>query len=222
MINVVGIGPGHRDYLIPLAQQIINSSNWLVGAPRQLALFTDFSGQIHLLDSQLNKLLAWLVKHQQYQITILASGDPMLYGIGKFLCQQLGIENVRIIPGISTVQYLFSRIGLDMNDVYLTSSHGKLPDFDFILAHKKVAMVTDQCIGPYEISQQIQQRQLQRYLIIGENLSYPNERIIIHPTKIETTYALNIVIILQTPWRPYETILFAEENLINSVIKSPQ
>lgn len=211
MINIIGIGPGNRHYLTPLAQQLINESDWLVGAPRQLALFPDFIGQQHLLDSKLSTLLIWLSAHQQQHVTILASGDPMLYGIGKFLCQQLGRKNVRIIPGISAVQYLFSRLGMDMNELYLTSSHGKVPDFDFILGHRKVAMMTDQTIGPFEIAQQIALRGLQRYLIIGENLSYPNERIIIHPTKIDAKYDLNVVIILQEPWQAHEEIIITDD-----------
>ena len=47
-----------------------------------------------------------------------------------------------------------------MNDVYITSSHGKIPDFDYILSHKKVCMVTDSKIGPHEICREIQKRNL--------------------------------------------------------------
>lgn len=202
MINIVGIGPGSRDYLTPLGLKQIMQSDWLIGAERQLALFPDFAGQKRLLDSKLADLIVWLTAsqqstHQEQQITVLASGDPMLYGIGKYLSQQLGKTQVNIVSGISAIQYLFSRIALDMNDVYLTSSHGKTPDFDFIFQHKKVALVTDTIIGPYQIAQHIQQRNLTRTLIIGENLSYPNERIsILSPEQVAEQYELNVVVIL--------------------------
>ena len=197
MINIVGIGPGSRDYLTPLGLQQIMQSDWLIGAERQLALFPDFTGQTRLLDSKLSDLVGWLQLNQLQVITVLASGDPMLYGIGKYLSRQLGNQQVNIVSGISAVQYLFSRIGLDMNDLYLASSHGKTPDFDFIFQHKKVALVTDTVIGPYQIAQQIQQRHLTRTLIIGENLSYPNERIsILQPEQVAEQYDLNVVVIL--------------------------
>jgi len=197
VINIVGIGPGSRDYLTPLGLQQIMQSDWLIGAERQLALFPDFTGQTRLLDSKLSDLIGWLQLNQPQVITVLASGDPMLYGIGKYLSRQLGNQQVNIVSGISAVQYLFSRIGLDMNDLYLTSSHGKTPDFDFIFQHKKVALVTDTVIGPYQIAQQIQQRHLTRTLIIGENLSYPNERIsILQPEQVAEQYDLNVVVIL--------------------------
>lgn len=197
MINIVGIGPGSRDYLTPLGLKQIMQSDCLIGAERQLALFPDFAGEKRLLDSKLSDLTTWLIINQEQQITVLASGDPMLYGIGKYLSQQLGKEQVNIVSGISAIQYLFSRIALDMNDLYLTSSHGKTPDFDFIFQHKKVALVTDTIIGPYQIARQIQQRNLTRTLIIGENLSYPNERIsILSPEQVAEQYELNVVVIL--------------------------
>lgn len=197
MINIVGIGPGLRGYLTPLGLQIIQSSDWLIGAERQLALFDDYQGNKRRLDSKLTDLVAWLTAHQESRITVLASGDPMLYGIGKFLSKKMGRENINIVSGISAVQYLFSRIALDMNDLFLTSSHGKTPDFDFIFQHDKVALVTDDIIGPYQIAEQIIQRKIKRTLIIGENLSYPEERIhILQPQQVAVSYDLNVVVIL--------------------------
>ena len=197
MINIVGIGPGLRDYLTPLGLQIIQNSDWLIGAERQLALFDDYQGNKRRLDSKLTDLAAWLKANQELRITVLASGDPMLYGIGKFLSEQMGRENINIVSGISAVQYLFSRIALDMNDLYLTSSHGKSPDFDFIFQHSKVALVTDDIIGPYQIAEHIIQRKIKRTLIIGENLSYPEERIhILQPQQVAVSYDINVVVIL--------------------------
>jgi cobalt-precorrin-7 (C5)-methyltransferase len=197
VINVVGIGPGDRGYLTPLALELIMQSDWLVGGERQLAAFDDFVGNKRRLDSRLTDLVGWLTANQHLTVTVLASGDPMLYGIGKYLSGALDDKNIRLVSGISSIQYLFSRIGLDMNDLYLTSSHGKTPDFDFILQHNKVALVTDTVIGPRQIAEQIIQRGLRRTLIIGENLSYADERIhILAPAQVADGYDLNVVVIL--------------------------
>ena len=86
-----------------------------------------------------------------------------------------------------------------MNDVYITSSHGKTPDFDYILSHKKVCMVTDNKIGPHEICREIQNRNLKKIVVVGENLSYPNERIIMgKPEEIleVENFDMNVVVIL--------------------------
>ncbi len=198
MIYVVGLGPGSTDYLTPLASKLIAQCDWLVGADRQLLAVSKHAGREHKLDKKLTDLVNWLMEHQAANIVVLASGDPMLYGIAKYLNQQLGKDKVQVVSGISSMQYLFARIGLDMNDVYLTSSHGKTPDFDFVMQHNKVALVTDDKIGPYQIAQEIVQRGLQRTLIIGENLSYPDEQITLLPADqvIDKTYLMNVVVIL--------------------------
>ncbi|VEB57799.1 cobalt-precorrin-6Y C(5)-methyltransferase [Salmonella enterica subsp. enterica] len=81
---------------------------------------------------------------------VLASGDPLFYGIGTRLVAHFGIEQVRIIPGISAVQYLCAQAGIDMNDMWLTSSHGRCVSFEQLANHRKVAMVTDARCGPRE------------------------------------------------------------------------
>lgn len=86
-----------------------------------------------------------------------------------------------------------------MNDVYITSSHGKVPNFDYILSHKKVCMVTDDKIGPHEISREIQKRNLNKVIIVGENLSYEDEKITIgNPKDILAVekFDMNVVVIL--------------------------
>lgn len=198
MISVVGLGVGAADYLTPRARKLIDESDWIVGAERQLEAIEPYTAQTHLLDKKLADLVTWLIAQQTQKIVVLASGDPMLYGIGKYLSNQLGKDNVQLVSGISSLQYIFARVGLDMNDVYLTSSHGKLPDFDFMLQHKKVALVTDNNIGPYQIAQQILQRNLERTLIIGENLSYPNEQItqLVASDVVDRPYQMNVVVIV--------------------------
>lgn len=197
MITVVGLGPGNAEYLTFRAQKIIEKSDWIVGAERQLATIRPHSAKEHLLDKKLMNLVVWLKENTHENITVLASGDPMLYGIGKFLSEQLGKEHVTVISGIGSMQYLFSQLKLDMNDVYLTSSHGKVPNFDFMLMHEKIALVTDEAIGPYQIAQEILKRGQTRSMAIGENLSYPNERITcLAPKAVEDrVYDMNVVVI---------------------------
>lgn len=197
MIVVVGIGPGSLAHLTPQARQAIAAADILVGGARHLALFPDFHGRIRKLDADIDGLLAWLDEHKSRQVAVLASGDPLLYGIGKRLSAHFATDELLIVPGISAVQYLCARVALDMNDLYLTSSHGRTPDFDWILQHDKVAMVTDKIIGPRAIADAILQRKLTRMLIIGENLSLPDERIHrLPPEQVAQRYDMNVVVIL--------------------------
>ncbi|TQI80147.1 precorrin-6Y C5,15-methyltransferase (decarboxylating) [Serratia fonticola] len=198
MITVVGVGPGHAQCLTLEAQDAISSADVLVGGARHLVTFATFRHKTRAIDGDLASLLAWLRQvHAGQRIVVLASGDPLLYGIGKWLAAHFMPQELHIIPGISAIQYLCARIPLDMNELYLTSSHGRTPDFDWLLQHDKVAMVTDTTIGPRAIANAIIQRGLTRSLIIGENLSLPTERIYrLQPAAVAPCYDLNVVVIL--------------------------
>ncbi len=198
MIFVIGLGPGDCDLLTPLASKQIAKADWVVGSERQLALVHHQHAQIHPLDKNLSDLIVWLRQHQHENIAVLASGDPMLYGIGKLINEQIKDQDISIVPGISSVQYLLAKVGLDMNDFYLTSSHGKTPDFNFLLQHKKISLMTDKNMGPFQIAQEIVTRKMARIMIIGEMLSYPNEKITILPATevIEREYQMNVVVVI--------------------------
>ena len=105
---------------------------------------------------------------------------------------------MRIIPGISAVQYLCAKAGIDMNDIWLTSSHGRDVCFDELARHNKVAMVTDALCGPREIAQQLIARgKGHRWMVIGENLAQDDERIHWLPVSaVDHDYEMNTVVIL--------------------------
>jgi len=197
MISVIGMGPGDARLRTQAAQALIAQADILVGWARLLADFPDFQGEKRVLNADIDGLINWLQSKTEQNIVVLASGDPLLFGIGKRITERLPKQSCEVISGISSVQYLFSRIQLDMNDLYITSSHGKQPDFDFIFQHDKVAMVTDKVVGPFQIAQEIQQRSLSRTLIVGENLSYPDERLhFLQPEQVQPDYDMNVVVIL--------------------------
>ncbi len=198
MIYVVGIGPGDACYLTRRAEEVIQKAEILIGAERNIESIQGFKGEKIEL-RELSMLVKYLESNGHKNIAVLASGDPLIYGIGKYLASHIAHDKLEVVPGISAIQYLFSRIPLDMNDLYMTSSHGKFPDFDRVLSYPKVAMVTDQRIGPYEIATEIMKRNLSKIMIIGENLTYPDEKIAPYypkAIKAEMQFKRNVVVIL--------------------------
>lgn len=195
MITVVGIGPGAASLRLAGTEALVAQADLVIGSKRQLAEFNP--QQETLVLPHLKELAVYLQTHRQKNIVLLASGDPLLYGIGNWLLTQVPADDVKIIPGISSIQYCFNQLGLSMNDTYLTSSHGRQPDFDFLLQHDKVGMVTDQQIGPVQIAAAIRERHQHRHLYIGENLSYASEKIsqFTEETVPDRKFGMNVVII---------------------------
>ena len=179
MINVIGLGPGNTDYITKLGEKLIQNSDVVIGGKRNLESIVDFEGEKIEISSNLKEIVEYINNNKHKQISVIASGDPLIYGIGRYLSKNIDKEDLNIVSGISSLQYIFSKVHIDMNDLYITSSHGKTPDYDYVLSHKKVCMVTDKIIGPKEICKQILDRNLEKTIVVGENLSYDNERITI-------------------------------------------
>lgn len=199
MINIIGLGPGNLDYITKKGENLISTSDVLIGGKRNLESIKNFEGEKIVLDSNLREIIEYINNNKENQISIIASGDPLIYGIGRYLSKNIDNKMLNMVSGISSLQYIFSKIYVDMNDVYITSSHGKVPDFDYILSHKKVCMVTDSKIGPKQISREIIDRNLNKIIVVGENLSYDNEKITIaKPEEIirMDNFDMNVVVIL--------------------------
>ena len=179
MINVIGLGPGNTDYITKLGEKLIQNSDVVIGGKRNLESIVDFEGEKIEISSNLKEIVEYINNNKHKQISVIASGDPLIYGIGRYLSKNIDKEDLNIVSAISSLQYIFSKVHIDMNDLYITSSHGKTPDFDYVLSQKKVCMFTDKIIGPKEICKQILDRNLEKTIVVGENLSYDNERITI-------------------------------------------
>lgn len=196
MITIIGIGPGKRSLMLAGTQSYIDQAQIVIGSQRQLNLFK-VPAEKAVISPKLVGVKKIVSENHEKQVVALASGDPLLYGIGNWALANFAPQLIRIIPGISSIQYMFHQVRRPMNDCYLTSSHGRVPDFDFLLQHQTVGMVTDQKIGPVEIANEIRKRQLHRTIYVGEMLSYPTERIskFTEQTVENRQYQMNVVII---------------------------
>jgi precorrin-6Y C5,15-methyltransferase (decarboxylating) len=91
-VTVVGIGADGWDGLPPAAQAELRAAQVLIGGPRQLALLPEqCAGERVDWPSPLRPAVPGvLAAHAGRRIAVLASGDPMFYGIGRTLAETLG------------------------------------------------------------------------------------------------------------------------------------
>lgn len=66
-----------------------------------------------------------LAAHAGSRIAVLASGDPMFYGIGRALTEVLGTGGPRILPHPSSVSYACARIGWPVEDTEVVTLVGR-------------------------------------------------------------------------------------------------
>lgn len=194
-INVVGLGPGNIKYLSTAGIDCIKEAEIVVGSTRQLSdLKTIISEkqEIYTL-GKLNELIGYLKENIERKITIIVSGDTGYYSLVPYLSKNLSKDILNIIPNISSYQYLFSKIGENWQNFRLASVHGR--EFDYIknIDDEDIAglvLLTDDIQNPYEVSKNLYNSGVRNLtVIVGENLSYDNEKITI--LKIEDYEKLN-------------------------------
>ncbi|QEK11813.1 precorrin-6y C5,15-methyltransferase (decarboxylating) subunit CbiE [Crassaminicella thermophila] len=185
-IYVLGIGPGSKEYILPITTKIIKDSDVLIGGERNLQNFKDSGKEIKYIGKNLKELIKYTKEHmQKKKISYLLSGDTGFYSMLKFLKKHFKNEELEVIPGISSYQYLMAKINDTWHDAYIGSLHGR--SFDFIKKvkkHHKVILLTDYKYSPKEIAKLMIQSQINgKIMIVGENLSYENEKITIASPK---------------------------------------
>jgi len=110
-------------------------------------------------------------------ILILASGDPCFYGIIEYLNKQ-NITIEKILPGISSFQYMMARLGKSWQGANFLSLHGRNGSLESIRENRLSIILTDRENTPAAISKRLQDIGIRGKIFAGFNLSYEDERII--------------------------------------------
>ncbi|MBE9487189.1 MAG: precorrin-6y C5,15-methyltransferase (decarboxylating) subunit CbiE, partial [Chloroflexi bacterium] len=178
-IHVIGAGIAGQEGFTPQALELINRAELLLGEERLLALFPDFPGEKLTIGNNLSEVVSRL-QGCDCPAVVLASGDPLFFGIGRHLLRNLPDELIEFLPNVTSVQYAFAKIREPWDDAVFVSAHGRaLKDaVDRIVANDKVAVLTDEVNTPGAIAREMVSRRRGGYkAYLCENLGTDEERI---------------------------------------------
>jgi precorrin-6B C5,15-methyltransferase / cobalt-precorrin-6B C5,C15-methyltransferase len=126
-VVVVGIGDDGWPGLTGEAQAALRDAVVIAGGGRQLALLPDLRARRIPLPSPLLQQLDGLIAANP-GLCLLASGDPMLHGIGATVARRLGPGRVRVLPAVSSVALACSRLGWAEHEVDVVSVVSRPPE----------------------------------------------------------------------------------------------
>ncbi|WP_405762175.1 precorrin-6y C5,15-methyltransferase (decarboxylating) subunit CbiE [Streptomyces sp. NBC_01420] len=126
-VTVVGIGADGWPGLTGPARDALRDAQVLIGAGRQLGLLPpECAGDRVPWPSPLRPAVPGLLAaHADRRIAVLASGDPMFYGIGRALTEILGPDRLRVLPHPSSVSYACARVGWPLEDTEVVTLVGR-------------------------------------------------------------------------------------------------
>jgi cobalt-precorrin-7 (C5)-methyltransferase len=143
-IKIVGMGPGSPDFITPAARRAVEQSDLLIGAGHLLALFPDVQGERLAVGRDVEAALSAITSAgSNRQVAILVSGDPGLLSLGRLVLARFGRAACEVIPGVSSMQVAFARLGLEWSDARIVDVHGQVPAMSAaaLAATDKVALL---------------------------------------------------------------------------------
>ncbi len=132
MITVIGIGADGWPSLGEAARTAVLAADLLVGDGRQLDLVpAEAPGERRAWPKQLTELVDELpALAADRAVVVLASGDPLLHGVGVTILRRLGDDDgrTRFIPAVSSFALACARLRWPAADVELVSATGRIPE----------------------------------------------------------------------------------------------
>lgn len=195
-IYVIGIGYRPLD---KKARDILLKVPLILSSARLFEVFLRYDEYRHVKEklrviNNIDETFSFIKANLDKPLVILASGDPLFFGIGRRLLEEFGKEKIEIIPDLSSIQLGFSKIKESWDDAFFISLHGgpdpakrrrlpyELEDIPFLIKrYNKIAVLTDKENNPSKIALSLSSASDLKHgalkLYVCERLGYPDERI---------------------------------------------
>ncbi|MGD8292445.1 MAG: precorrin-6y C5,15-methyltransferase (decarboxylating) subunit CbiE [Desulfobacterales bacterium] len=179
-VTIIGLGMGPKDQTAEHLG-IIERADILVGGQRLLDNFDRYPVEKKSIDKNLETVIDFIkARMVTKSIVVLASGDPLFFGIGARLVKALGTENIVVYPNISSVAAAFARIKEPWNNVRVVSLHGRDNEdllFKILEMNTVVAVFTDPKRNPAWLAQRLLQEGFLNFkLCVLESIGSSDER----------------------------------------------
>ena len=208
-IYVVGVGADGSAGLTSRARELVAAAEMLVGSDPALRLFPEIDAERVRIGSDLSEVSERLrVEFGRKRIVVVATGDPLFYGVARYLCDRLGKDRFEVLPHVSSMQLAFARVKETWEEAYLTDLSTRTLDavLDRVRVAETVGLFTSETYHPARIARELLVRGLDYFrAYVCENLGGKDERITqgeLTELQAMTFDPLNVMILKRKPGRP--------------------
>lgn len=184
-IIIIGGGPGDAGYILPEARRAAEQCDLIIGDGRLLRTFGLEADETHIFEmGPMTKRLEWLKgQPDSLKAGILVSGDPLMYSMFRLVRRTFPEAEVRIVPGIGSVQAFAARLGESMEEAKIISAHGRNMTgeslAEAVCQYPKLFILCDNERTPEWMAGQLVDMGLTAVdMAAGSRISYPDERIL--------------------------------------------
>ena len=124
-LSIVGLGEDGLPGLAPAARALLDNAEVLIGGTRHLDMVPDDGRERLTWPSPLGAIVEEITRRRGQRVCVLATGDPMHYGIGVTLAETVPMDEMVIIPAPSAFSLACARLGWTLSEVEPLTLHGR-------------------------------------------------------------------------------------------------
>ena len=181
MIDVIGLGVTDRALLSSAAQLALENAALIIGSERQLKVVCHLlTNQQQVILPPLAELAQLLAENKSSATVMLASGDPLHYGIGRWLTKKVGVELLSFHPAVSSMQAACHLLGVSLQDVEVLSLHGRPVEKirSALKVNYPLLVLTDKNSQPQRLAQEcLAAGFAQTTITVVEKIGYPEQTV---------------------------------------------
>lgn len=184
-IDIIGIGVNGDSCITMESVNLIKNANYIIGAKRMVESILSLNDKVeHNYEILPDKIINLINTTNHQSIVVVMSGDTGFHSGATKLYQLLTENNIstnstiKIHAGVSSIQYMASKINRPWQDVFLTSAHGIDCNFTgHVLANRECFFLVGGKITANTLVNSLSENFDNLTIYIGENLGYPDEKV---------------------------------------------
>ncbi len=180
-LAIVGLGEDGPEGLGPAARALVDNAEVRVGGARHLAMVPE-DGRARLTwTSPLELLIEEIARRRGQRLCVLATGDPMAYGIGVTLARRIPKEEITILPGLSAFSLAAARLGWSLAEVDQLTLHGRPLELlhPFVQPGARLLILSEDGRTPDRVAGLLRERGYgESKLTVLEHMAGPKEQVV--------------------------------------------
>ena len=215
-VYIVGVGEDGLAGLSDRARRLVEAAELVIGETHALALVPETGQERLRVGSNLDEIIRRIEARPQSRTVVLTAGDPLFYGVARYLCDRLGKDRFEVMPNVSAMQMAFARVKESWEEAFLTNlaSHGVQQVLEQIRGAEKVGLFTSEETPPSTVARFLLDQGVDNFTAyVCENLGAPDERVtqgeLAEIAAAHEFSPLNVMVLIRkphTPDRPRELV----------------
>ena len=214
-VHIIGIGEDGLDGISEPARKLVAEADLLIGENHTLVLVPQTPGERLVVGTSLEEAAKRIEASPERKVVVLAVGDPLFYGVARYLCDRLGKDRFEVVPHVSSMQLAFARVKESWEEAFLTNlaTHDVRTVLEQIRSAEKIGLFTSETNPPSDVASTLLERKIDYFTAyVCENLGSPDERVTqgeLSEIALQEFAPLNVMILVrkpEVPDRPSEMI----------------